>query len=252
VEAEEQDDPADEEPVTARLPDEPRAPDDDAELATMGDGPADPATLVDRAERERELHPPPPCEIEVVDAEGEPKAECVIVALQQDDEPVAWTCTNCAGIARLPSRNMIVDLVIDAHPMLRRERHVDLSFDRHRIAIQGGVDISGRATLDDRPARPGDGVEIELTTECPEPVKAARRALGEWRFSGDRITAPLDENGWFRVRGFDFGWTGSIRLVEASAPGRVICTVAVTAPSRDLVLRGHRLPPSADLPAEDR
>ena len=163
-----------EDPAIERLPAEPWAPEESDEILTMvGDSAAAPQ---DPAEEERRLHPPPPCEIEVVDAEGQPRVECAVVALGADDHAIALTWTNSAGIARLPSKNMNVDLVIDAGSRLHREPNVLLSSFRHRVEILGGVEISGRAMLDDRPASPGDGLEIVLsrTEELPEPFKTAR------------------------------------------------------------------------------
>ena len=185
----------------------------------------------------------------MVDAEGQPRVECAVVALGADDRAIALTWTNSAGIARLPSKDMNVDLVIDAGSRLHREPNVLLSSVRHRVEILAGVEISGRAMLDDRPANPGDGLEIELsrTEEPPEPFKTAQKTMGVWWLPKARVTATIDENGEFHVRGFDVGWKGSASLIDTTGSRRAISTVRVAAPSSNLVVRGHRPPPAPRL-----
>src|SRR5262245_5803116 len=56
-----------------------------------------PVTIVASVDEDAVRHPPPPCEIEVVDGDGEPKVDCAVVMLGQDGQAAAMTRTNSAG-----------------------------------------------------------------------------------------------------------------------------------------------------------
>ena len=71
--------------------------------------------------------------------------------------------------------------------------------------------------------------------------------MGVWWLPRARVTAPIDEDGVSRVRGFDVGWKGSASLVGTTGSRQAICTVRVAAPSSNLVVRGHRPPPAPRL-----
>jgi hypothetical protein len=137
---------------------DPAADEEDIELMTLGGGGEAP----DPAEEERRLHPPPPCEIEVLDADGEPMADCVTVALGDADRPLGLTWTNAAGVARLASTGATADLLIDVGSMVHRERGVPLSAGRFSVVMTRGVEISGRASIDGVLASQGDGLEVEF------------------------------------------------------------------------------------------
>ena len=200
----------------------------------------------DPAEVERERHPPPPCEIEVIGADGEPKSACAVIVLGPEDQASELTWTNSAGMARVRSSGASADVLIDSCGLVHREQGVRLVPVRHRIVIPVGVEISGSVILDDRAAGLADDLAVEIVrAEEPPMVKEALKAHGLfWSRSGsDLIVARLDDRGRFSVSGFQSGWKGHVRLRTTSYPREVVTIAAVTAPSSNVVLRAPKPTP---------